>query len=187
MPALKWKPVVGFEGLYEVSEGGEVKSLERISSRAYAAHTKTLPVRERTLKPWTSRGYLYVVLCNGDTLKKSVHRIVAEAFLENPQNKPQVNHINSNPRDNRVENLEWVTVAENAAHAAEFGFTATGEKAKGSKLSNTESEFVKLYAGLGFKQHEIASLFSINQSQVSKIVNNKQRQNQYKESPSAST
>jgi predicted XRE-type DNA-binding protein len=180
MPATRWKPVVGFEELYEVSEEGVVKSLARMSSRVYASHTKALPVKERILKHWSTKGYQYVTLCNGTSLKKSVHRIVAEAFLKSDEDKPHVNHINSNPSDNRVENLEWVTMSENQTHAVEFGLRATGEKSNWSKLSNIEAEFVKLWAGMGFKQGLIADLFDITQSQVSRIFNNKQRQHQYK-------
>lgn len=71
------------------------------------------------MKQRTQRnGYLLIKLCkNGDAKHKSVHRIVAETFIPNPQNKSQVNHINGNKKDNRIENLEWATMSENIRHA----------------------------------------------------------------------
>ena len=92
----------GYAGLYQVS------NLGRVSSRG------------RLLNPWThNMGYYAVTLFrDGNAEKKLVHRLVADAFIPNPDNRPQVNHINGNKRDNRVENLEWCTNRENALHNA---------------------------------------------------------------------
>lgn len=90
-----WKPVVGYEGLYEVSNWGRVKSIKF--------------GRERILKPGTNnRGYLFVNLCkNGKKKNFRVHRLVAEAFIPNPYNLPEVNHKDENKLNNNAENLEW--------------------------------------------------------------------------------
>ena len=108
-----WLDVKGYEGLYQVSSDGRVKSLERkfidkIGRERY--------VKERILKPVIDRyGYLLVSLYAGGKQKNhTVHRLVCEAFHENPDNKPQVNHINEIKTDNRASNLEWATARENS-------------------------------------------------------------------------
>ena len=108
-----WRDVKGYEGLYQVSSDGRVKSLERkfidkIGRERY--------VKECILKSAIDRyGYPLVSLYAGGKQKMhTVHRLVCEAFHENPDNKPQVNHINEIKTDNRASNLEWATARENS-------------------------------------------------------------------------
>lgn len=106
-----WKDIKGYEGAYQVSNLGNVKSLRR-------EHPVNKCCRDRILKPQTQRGYSRVMLWSGvDSRWESVHRLVAEAFLQNPENKQQVNHIDGNKRNNCVSNLEWVTPSENVRHS----------------------------------------------------------------------
>ena len=111
----EWRDVVGYEGLYQVSNQGRVKSLERTFIDKVGRERY---FKERVLKPGMGRcGYLLVVLCAGGKPKTlNVHRLVCEAFHENPENKPEVNHINEDKADNRACNLEWSTAKENCNH-----------------------------------------------------------------------
>lgn len=107
-----WKDIEGYDGLYQVSSYGRVRSLDRITN--YANGEKHL-WKGRILKPAKNRdGYLTCVLYkNGKTENKNLHRLVAQAFILNPDNLPQVNHKDENPSNNHVENLEWCTQAYN--------------------------------------------------------------------------
>lgn len=103
--AIEWKSVKGFEGQYEVSNTGLIKSLKGKEERILKSrvHSKT--------------GYVTVILSNnGSKYSRLVHRLVAEAFIENPESKPEVNHIDEDKVNNSVENLEWNTHEENSNH-----------------------------------------------------------------------
>lgn len=102
-----WKDVPGYEGIYQVSSIGNIKSLER-RVNTWNSYKIIKPMVLKTFL--TKNGYRNVILRKKNF---SVHRLVAMAFIPNPENKPQVNHKNENKQDNRVENLEWVTAKEN--------------------------------------------------------------------------
>lgn len=104
-----WKDIKGYEGLYQISNFGRIKSFVRGKGRIKSPNI-------------TVHGYCVVHLHNGNSKKYTgVHRLVAEAFIPNPNNLPQVNHINGDKTDNRVENLEWCTCKDNQIHAVKTG------------------------------------------------------------------
>ena len=101
-----WKPIEGYEGLYEVSNTGQVRSLDRYVKNGHSSYRLQ---KGRVLSPTKHRyGYLFVILtCNGKHKMFLVHRLVAQAFILNPDNLPQVNHKDEDKSNNRVDNLEW--------------------------------------------------------------------------------
>ena len=111
---MEWRDIEEFNGSYQVSDSGQVRNTKSgiVLKQHYAGSTVKYPI---------------VVLCNGSHSGKKkytrryVHRLVANAFVPNPNNKPEVNHIDSNPFNNSAGNLEWVTHSENMRHANKFG------------------------------------------------------------------
>lgn len=104
-----WKPIIGYEGLYEVSDQGSVRSLR---------YNNTNEIRKLVLRR-RQNGYMCVTLCKNNIKKfPSVHRIVARHFVPNPHEKPQVNHLNEDKTDNRAANLAWCTSEENNNYGA---------------------------------------------------------------------
>ena len=117
--AESWKPVVGYEGLYEVSSAGRVRSLDAIVPRGSGTYTR----KGRHLKTSVGRnGYPEVELYK-DTqrVRRGVHQLVAKAFVPNPENLPLVRHLNDVKDDNRVENLAWGTESDNRYDAYRNG------------------------------------------------------------------
>lgn len=101
-----WKDIEGYEGFYQVSNEGRVKSLERTIT--YKDNRKKI-LKEKILHPFLSDlGYYHVMLSKNGTPKRyKVHRLVAKAFIPNPSNLPIINHMDENPKNNKAENLEW--------------------------------------------------------------------------------
>lgn len=109
--AERWKDIAGYEGVYEVSSLGRVKTVARVDRRG-----RYIPERIRT--GVEVHGYLYCELWKDNRSKRfAVHRLVASAFIPNPEGKRQVNHIDGNKKNNIATNLEWCTYSENALHA----------------------------------------------------------------------
>lgn len=118
---MEWRniEIEGLAGIYQVSDSGLVRSIDRtvFHSDGRAQHRKGV-----VLKPGHSKGYPVVVLSNKEATKTFlVHRLVAEAFIPNPEHKKEVNHIDGNKTNNNISNLEWVTKMETMHHAIKTG------------------------------------------------------------------
>lgn len=162
----EWRDIIGYEGLYQVSNLGRVKRLDGIDSRGRLWKGRILKSMS------TIWGYLWVPLCKDGVRKQHrIHRLVAEHFIPNVENKSQVNHIDGNKKNNTVENLEWTTHSENTKHAYITGLAHNfkGEKCNLSKL--TEKEVIEIYkrAKIGEKLRIIADEFGIAYQSVSAI------------------
>ena len=166
-----WKDIEGYEGLYQVSNLGRVKSLEKLKGVQIQ--------KERILSPTTIKGgYYRVTLCKkGICNKYLVHRLVAKAFL--PQNIT-VNHKNGNKADNSVVNLEWLTQKENNIHAHQTGLTPIGTQRKDAKLNEEQvREIRKTYIANNkkYSTRALARKYGVHPSIIQRIVNNKAYKN----------
>lgn len=169
-----WKPIKDYEGLYEISSHGRVKSLaKRWNTNGQGARWKD----ESYLIAGDSSGYKRIVLSK-DSIKKtfSIHVLVASAFCENAENYPIVNHKNSIRWDNYFENLEWTTYKGNAIHAFKNGNRKgmKGERHPNSKYCERDIRIIrKLYADKKYNQSEIAAMFSDVESNIGRIISGK--------------
>jgi hypothetical protein len=130
-----WKDVIGYEGLYQISNFGRVKSFPKWMGSYYS--------KEKILTPKVDKdGYENVGLCHPNNKRKylRINRLVASAFIENPNNLPQVNHNDGNKKNNFADNLEWASAQENVQHAWDIGLK---EKAR-TKASEFHGHRCKL-------------------------------------------
>lgn len=131
-PEKMWKDVNGYEGVYEVSNQGDVRSVDRVIK---CSNGKILNVKGKNMTQRESRGYKRVGLSKGHKEKVySVHRLVAKAFILNEFNKKTVNHIDGNRSNNMCSNLEWSTLSENIKHS----FESLGKKTHNRKLKHCD-------------------------------------------------
>lgn len=166
-----WKDIKGFERQYAVSNLGRIKS--------YAKQNGVCWQPERILIGGDSQGYTHVVLSNNKNKKPySVHRLVANAFIPNHENKPCVNHIDSDRSNNKVSNLEWCTYSENSKHGYEYGSqqpkTHYGSKLNRGHLIEHDIIEIRIKHKAGIKTIELASEYNVSQRNIQHIVSTKE-------------
>ena len=167
------KPIKGFEGIYEVSEEGEIISLGR---ELKTPTTKYISKERKTKGYKTKRGYFVFDFRSNGGKCKLVHRVVAEAFIPNPENKPQINHKNGIKTDNRVCNLEWCDNSENQIHAFANGFQKGNFNHPNSKLKYEDVIFIKNNyekGVLGKGVRCLAKKFNVSVKTIQQIINGK--------------
>lgn len=145
-----WKPIKGYEGVYEISSFGRVKSLDRTIRHTGCLGGKNKLRKEGMIRKCgkNTNGYPSVTITfNSREKTRAVHRFVAEAFLPNPQNKFTVNHKNGIKTDNRVENLEWMTQTENIRHAFKTGLKSREQHFK-KVVQIKDGKVVKIWDSL---------------------------------------
>ena len=152
-----YKAIVGYEGLYEVSNLGNVRSLRfgkiKILKQGTQAH-----------------GYLKVVLCVGREVKNFlVHRLVAQAFLPNPNNKPAINHVDGNKQNNHANNLEWAQPSENTRHGLRLGLIPDNRKpvVATNAVTGVETTFPSIW--------DAAKDLGLKQDSISRVVNGRRK------------
>lgn len=120
--------------------------------------------------------YLIVSISIGGTIsKRKIHRMVAQAFIENPNNYPQVNHIDGDRSNNKVSNLEWCNNSRNQLHAYDHNLHKSGEDHAQSKFSNDEVHNMRESRKAGMKMKDIASTFKVSLSHVREIIHFRKR------------
>ena len=166
-----WKDIIGYEGYYQVSNQGRIKGLKR---KVLAKNNSTRIISEKIFNPSINgHGYLFFLLRKSQYYRVgSVHRLVAEHFIPNPENKEQVNHINGIKTDNRVENLEWCTRSENAIHSFKIGLQCNkGINHPGNILTeNDVNEIRSSYLPKIFTTTMLANKYRVSKQTIKDVI-----------------
>jgi predicted RNA binding protein YcfA (HicA-like mRNA interferase family) len=164
----KWRDIKQFEG-YEVSNLGRVRGKDRLVKRK----TGYCFIKGRELKQvFNKKGYPEVRFRKKGSHTRSVHRLVADAFILNCNNKLQVNHIDGNKLNNRIDNLEWVSNSENQLHAYRLGLqpSRAGEKNNKAKITDSQVTQIKLSYNLGKSIFEVSKETGISLGIIRDII-----------------
>lgn len=174
----RWKSVVGCENLYQVSNLGRIRSLDKVEIIKRIRNNKKQEYKQKfkgiLLKSkLTQDGYYEICLFKNQKRKFiRTHRVVAFAFIKNEKNKPMINHKDCNKLNNNVNNLEWVTVKENSIHAYKNNLVPIRRGSERSNLTEKQVlEIRRLHNVLELNQGQIAKKFCVGRSCIWHIVN----------------
>ena len=160
-----WKDIKGYEGLYQVSNLGRVKRTGKYRNQFTSWESnKDLKLKEGT------NIYLYVDLSKDNKVKRYlVHRLVMEAFIDNPNGYKEVNHKDGNKKNNKVENLEWCTRNENLKHSIDTGL-------RKRKIPLEKYDYVYNEVSKGRTYKSLAEEFSVGKTKIADIVKSKRKE-----------
>ncbi len=171
-----WKDIEGYEGLYQVSNLGRVKSLERlVTPRPGVAYTRPEQIIKHNYGS-KIKGYPNLNLCrDGRVVNALIHRLVAQAFIPNPDNKRCINHIDGDKNNFKISNIEWVTHSENTKHAFRTGLQKQNHVfGTGHGMSKMNGLYVQViretYASNMGSQRSIAEYFKVAQATIRNII-----------------
>lgn len=172
MKMEQWKVIEGYEDYYEISNHGNVRSLDRtveyVNGRVCKYKSR---IKSTTLK---KTGYVHIVLSKDNIDKSfSIHRLVAKTFILNPENKETVNHKDGIKTNNHVNNLEWNSMTENNQHAIDIGLVNNkGENNGRSKLTQKEVDEIRAkYIPYKYTAVKLAKEYGVYKSTIKKIIN----------------
>lgn len=183
-----WKSVKGYESIYEVSSVGRIRSLDRvIKKKGNRGSVYSLKLKGKILKPkLTKLGYHEHGLSNGvkyDISHFRLNRLVATAFIPNPNNLPQVHHIDHDKLNNKVDNLKWVTASENIKEAIKAGKHHGGFKLglehHNARFSDEQVEEMFMLESSGKLRSQIADIFKCSRPTVTGILNQTKRKRRF--------
>lgn len=160
----EWRDVKGYEGLYKVSNDGIVKSVDRKTTGKRNRMIKGKELKQRD----NIANYFIVDLCKDGIVEKGcrVHRLVADAFIPNPNNLPEVNHLDGDRKNNNVSNLEWCTHAANIKWAYSSGLIKPN-----TKVTKEQAEKIKeMYVPYKMSANKLAKKFGISMTTVYAIL-----------------
>lgn len=167
---IVWKDISGYEGLYQVSNNGLVKSLDRITTG-----NRKRKIRGKNLSQGVNEfGYCVVALCKDGRIKmKRVHRLVADAFIPVVPGKPYINHKDGNPKNNHSSNLEWCTQKENVQHAYNAGLNKSSGILTKEQVNYIKTVYVPYSREFG--TGALARKFGVNQTVVWNALHDKRK------------
>lgn len=161
-----WKDILGYEGQYQISNLGIVKSLTRKDTLNHIRYSQIMSPK------LDDKGYYQITLCqNGKHRMFSLHRLLGNHFMPNPNNLPCINHKDGNPKNNSLDNLEWCTYSENTIHAYKTGLMKLGDNHGRAKLTTEQVlEIRRLYKPNVYSYNMLAKQFNVTKQSIVSII-----------------